>query len=132
MPEHGDGVLRVGSYSVDAAAVDYLIARHGPEALRLPATTGSPAVRWALRQATLRALAAPPRIAARWGDIALRGDGEGPWTLLFKGEVAPYARSVLHGDVALSVTTRAGRVTAHAVLTRAATPPTPRETEVPR
>ncbi|ROQ88908.1 hypothetical protein EDE04_7300 [Streptomyces sp. 2132.2] len=131
MPEYGNGILRVGSYSVDAATVDRLVARYGSEALRLPAT-GAPAVRWALRQATLRALAAPPRIACRWGDIALRGEDEGPWTLLFKGEVAPYARSVLHGDVSLSVTTRAGRVTAHAVLTRAASPSAPRETEVPR
>ncbi|MCY0954266.1 hypothetical protein [Streptomyces sp. H27-S2] len=133
MPEYGSGVLRVGSYSVDTDSVERLIARHGPKALHLP-DRADPALPWAVRQATLRALAAPPRLAGRWGDIALRGGAEGPWTLLFTGEVARYAQSVLHGDVSFSVTHRAGRITAHAVLTRAGTTPPafPRETEVPR
>ncbi|MFJ6480984.1 MULTISPECIES: hypothetical protein [unclassified Streptomyces] len=127
MPEHDNGVVRVGSYSVDKDTVERLIAWHGSEALRLPAGDGS-AVRWALRQATLRALAAPPRVACQWRDVDLLGTGEGPWTLVFRGEVAEYAETVLHGDVSLSVTTGASRITAHAVLTRAGTTrPSPRD-----
>ncbi|MGP3756056.1 hypothetical protein [Streptomyces sp. IBSNAI001] len=134
-PPAGDGgrpsgsVLRVGSYGVDTGAVERLVAWHGPGALQLSpggaggsSATGGSAVAWALRQAALRALAAPPRIASRWNDISLRGTDEGPWTLVFRGELARFAERVLHGDVSLSVTSGPGRVTAHAVLTRAGTP----------
>ncbi|MFE9367329.1 hypothetical protein ACFYNN_32100 [Streptomyces sp. NPDC006978] len=129
-PAGTDSVLRVGSYRVDTGAVERLVAWHGPGALQLSSgggsggssTTGGSAVAWALRQAALRALAAPPRIASRWNDISLRGTDEGPWTLVFRGELARFAERVLHGDVSLSVTSGPGRVTAHAVLTRAGTP----------
>ncbi|MFJ8859006.1 hypothetical protein ACIRD8_11280 [Streptomyces sp. NPDC102451] len=131
-PVRADSVVRVGSYGVDTDAVERLVAWHGPGALRLSSDSGS-AVGWALRQAALRALAAPPRIASRWNDISLRGTEEGPWTLVFRGELARFAERVLHGDVSLSVTSGPGRITAHAVLTRAGTPrPSSRESEVPR
>ncbi|ALC21785.1 hypothetical protein ACH46N_31415 [Streptomyces pristinaespiralis] len=133
MPEHGPSVLRIGSYGVDADALDRLIARHGAKALELPAGGGS-AVRWALRQAALRALAAPPRVAGRWRDVDLLGTDGGPYTLIFRGEVARFAETVLRGDISLSVTTGAGRVTAHAVMTRGSGParPSHEETEVCR
>ncbi|MEU9065041.1 hypothetical protein AB0D13_41010 [Streptomyces sp. NPDC048430] len=131
-PVRADSVLRVGSYGVDTHAVERLVAWHGPGALQLSSGGGS-VVGWALRQAALRALAAPPRIASRWNDILLRGTEEGPWTLVFRGELARFAELVLHGDISLSVTSGPGRVTAHAVLTRAGTPrPSSRESEVPR
>ncbi|MEV4681890.1 hypothetical protein [Streptomyces kurssanovii] len=133
MPEHGESVLRIGSYGIAVDSLDRLIARHGLKALKLPAGRGS-AVRWALRQATLRALAAPPRVAGRWRDVELLGADDGPYTLVFRGEVARFAETVLRGDISLSVTSGAGRVTAHAVMTRGSRParPSHEETEVCR
>lgn len=131
MHEHGLSVLRIGSYGLHADALDKLIARHGAKALELPAGRGS-AVRWALRQAALRALAAPPRVAGRWRDVDLLGADDGPYTLVFRGEVARFAETVLRGDISLSVTTGAGRVTAHAVMTRRPARSSHEETEVCR
>ncbi|MDX2814285.1 hypothetical protein PV410_17235 [Streptomyces sp. PA03-5A] len=129
----GRTVVRVGSCDVHVDSFRRLVAWHGPEALRLPAG-GASAVGWSLRQAALRALAAPPRVGGRWGDIDVRGPEGGPWTLLFKGELARFADTVLSGDVNVTVTADAGRVTAFAVLTRRERPATPTddETEVRR
>lgn len=126
-------MVRVGSCDVHVDTFRRLVAWHGPEALRLPAGGACP-VGWSLRQAALRALAAPPRVGGRWGDIDVRGPEGGPWTLLFKGELARFAETVLSGDVNVTVTAGAGRVTAFAVLTRREHPaaPTDDETEVRR
>jgi phosphopantetheinyl transferase (holo-ACP synthase) len=129
----GGTVVRVGSCDVHVGSFERLVAWHGPEALRLPAGRAS-AVGWSLRQAALRALAAPPRVGGRWGDIDVRGPDGGPYTLLFKGELARFADTVLSGDVHVTVTADAGRVTAFAVLTRRERPagPIDDETEVRR
>lgn len=117
MPETERTVVRVGSCDVRLDSFERLVAWHGTEALRLPAGRAS-AVGWTLRQAALRALAAPPRVGCNWADIDVRGPDDGPYTVLFKGEVARFADGVLHGDVQVAVTTGRGRVTAYAVLTR--------------
>ncbi|MFD0024913.1 hypothetical protein [Streptomyces sp. NPDC058382] len=130
MSEGARTVVRVGSYDLSVESFDRLVAWHGAEALRLPAGRTS-AVGWTLRQAALRALAAPPAVGCHWGDIDVRGPEDGPYTLLFKGEVARFADSVLHGDVQVSVTTGRGRVTAYAVLTRDAAPAAPADRTEP-
>lgn len=130
MPDGERTVVRVGSYDMRVESFERLVAWHGTEALRLPAGRTS-AVGWTLRQAALRALAAPPRVGCHWGDIDVRGPDDGPYTLLFRGEVARFAGTVLHGDVQVSVTTGRGRVTAHAVLTRDAAPTAPADRTEP-
>lgn len=117
-------MVRVGSYSLCLASFERLVAWHGAPALGLPAprpgrtTVRDLAVGWALRQAVLRGLAAPPRLSGRWTDIRVRGCAGGPYTIAFRGELAAYADAVLRGDINLSVTDGQGFLTACAVLTR--------------
>ncbi|MFH0245601.1 hypothetical protein ACGRHY_24990 [Streptomyces sp. HK10] len=84
------------------------------------------AVRWTVCQAVLRALAAPPRLSCRWDDIEVRGPVGGPYTVVFRDEVARFAESVLRGDINLSVDSGQGRLAASAVLTRNRHPAGPR------
>lgn len=136
MPESGRTVVRVGSYSARRADVARLLARHGTAALlprNVPGTDGGEAsdVEWALRQATLRALAVPPRLGARWTDIEIRRLLDGRRTLLLRGELARFAETVVRGDIQLTATADGDRVTAWAVLTRVRSPPFPATSRPP-
>lgn len=116
-------VVRVGTYSARRTDIARLLAWHGQSALVPHAVPGwadseAAAVEWTLRQATLRALAVPPRLGARWQDIEIRNPTETPRTLLLRGELARFAARVVRGDIQLSVATDAERITAWSVLTR--------------
>jgi phosphopantetheinyl transferase (holo-ACP synthase) len=124
-------VVRVGSYSARRTDIVRLLDRHGPAALvphAVPDTEDAEqgdeengeraAVEWALRQATLRALAVPPRLGARWRDIEIRDPLQDTRTLLLRGELADFAETALRGDAHLFVAAHGERITAWTVLTR--------------
>lgn len=132
--DSGYSAARVGAYSLQIDAFRKLVARHGRHALRLPAghdgTQEAMAIRWTVCQAVLRALATPPRLSCRWGDIGVRGPVGGLYTVVFRDEVARFAESVLRGDINLSVDSGQGRLAVSAVLTRNRHLPRPRQSFV--
>ncbi|GAA4598157.1 holo-[acyl-carrier protein] synthase [Actinoplanes octamycinicus] len=91
--------------------------------LREPFNPLACAVHWTVKEATLRALALPPRLWSRWRDVRVEGSGSRPRVRLH-GEVAAYAAArgvrrvdvtVRHQDSRLIATVVAGGGAARAV-----------------
>jgi len=127
--EPGPTVVRVGSYSVDPAKFRAIVAQdpNGGAALgtdRIVDADGTAAAtEWAIKQALLRALAAPLRLRARWAELAAGRHPDGGWTVTSRGPVRQFHEAHTLGHVDVAVTEAHGRITAYAVLTRDSTEP---------